>query len=101
MWPLWNIQRRSLYNFHCYRMKMPLRAFVAALMALALHVTLSAHDIPDEIVIQAHIRPEQNQLHTLLRVPLIAITDASLPKDGTGYLAMSYLDPALVEAANQ
>jgi len=82
-------------------MKMPLRAFVAALMALALHVTLSAHDIPDEIVIQSHIRPQQDQLHTLLRVPLIAITDASLPKDGTGYLAMSYLDPALVEAANQ
>ena len=37
----------------------------------------------------------------LLRIPLIAITDANLPKDGTGYLAMPYLDPALREAANQ
>lgn len=82
-------------------MKMPVRAFVAALVALALHATLSAHDIPDEIAIQAHIRPQQDQLQTLLRVPLIAIADANLPKDGTGYLAMSYLDPALREAANQ
>ncbi len=68
---------------------------------LTLQTGLTAHDIPDEIVIQSYVSPQQNVLQVLLRVPLIAITDANLPKDGTGYLAMAYLDPALREAANQ
>src|SRR5262245_57355864 len=83
---------------------MTIRGFRGAatlLVALALHATLSAHDIPDEIVVQSYVRPQQNQLQVLLRVPLLAVTDASLPKDGTGYLAMRYVDPALREAANQ
>jgi hypothetical protein len=83
-------------------MKMPYRcALVAACLALVFCVPLGAHDIPDEIVVQSYVRPQQNTLQVLLRVPLIAITDANLPKNGTGYLAMTYLDPALREAANQ
>ena len=72
-----------------------------ALVALALQAALGAHDIPDEIVLQSYVKPEQGRLQVLLRVPLIAITDANLPKGGPGYLAMPYLDPALREAANQ
>ncbi len=71
------------------------------LAALSLQASLSAHDIPDEIVVQTYVRPQQNALQVLLRIPLIAIADANLPKDGIGYLAMRYLDPALREAANQ
>jgi hypothetical protein len=77
------------------------RTMAAALLALTLQTALGAHDIPDEIVLQSYVKPEQNRLQVLLRVPLIAISDANLPKDGTGYLAMRYLDPALREAANQ
>ena len=73
----------------------------AALLALTLQAALGAHDIPDEIVLQSYVKPEQDRLQVLLRIPLIAIADANLPKDGTGYLAMPYLDPALREAANQ
>ncbi len=76
-------------------------ALAAALVVLMLHATLSAHDIPDEIVVQSYVTPREHQLQVLLRVPLLAIADANLPKDGTGYLAMAYLDPALREAANQ
>lgn len=82
-------------------MKMPTRCVLTLLFALALHAGLGAHDIPDEIVLQTYVRPQQNQLQVLLRIPLLAIADANLPKDGTGYLAMPYLDPALREAANQ
>ena len=78
-----------------------LRVAAALLLAVALQAAVFAHDIPDEIVIQSYIRPQQNQLQVLLRIPLLAIADANLPKDGTGYLAMAYLDPALREAANQ
>jgi len=77
------------------------RTMAAALLALTLQAALGAHDIPDEIVLQSYVRPQQDRLQVLLRIPLIAIADANLPKDGTGYLAMPYLDPALREAANQ
>lgn len=77
------------------------RALVASLILLTLQAVVTAHDIPDEIVLQSYIRPQAGRLQVLLRVPLIAITDANLPKDGTGYLAMAHLDPALREAANQ
>jgi hypothetical protein len=83
---------------------MTIRVFRGAavlFLALTLQAALSAHDIPDEIVVQSYVRPQQNQMQVLLRVPLLAIADANLPKDGTGYLAMAYLDPALREAANQ
>src|SRR5688572_9641847 len=82
-------------------MKMPTRCVLAMLVALALHGVALAHDIPDEIAVQSYVRPQQNQLQVLLRIPLLAIADANLPKDGTGYLAMPYLDEALREAANQ
>ena len=77
------------------------RALAALVAVLTLQAVLTAHDIPDEIVVQSFIRPQPRALQVLLRVPLIAISDANLPKDGTGYLAMAYLDPALREAANQ
>jgi hypothetical protein len=80
---------------------MPTRCGLALLIALTLQAALGAHDIPDEIVLQSYVKPQQNQLQVLLRIPLLAISDANLPKDGTGYLAMPYLDPALREAANQ
>src|SRR5688572_32719741 len=82
-------------------MKIPTRCGLALLVALTLQAAVRAHDIPDEIVVQSYVRPQQNQMQVLLRIPLLAISDANLPKDGTGYLAMAYLDPALREAANQ
>ena len=77
------------------------RGVAALLLALTTQAALFAHDIPDEIVVQSYVRPQQNQLQVLLRIPLLAVTDANLPKDGTGYLALPYVDPALREAANQ
>jgi hypothetical protein len=82
-------------------MKMTTRCVLAVLVALTLHTVARAHDIPDEIAVQSYVRPQQNQLQVLLRIPLLAVADANLPKDGTGYLAMPYLDAALREAANQ
>jgi hypothetical protein len=82
-------------------MKMTKRCVLVSLFALTLQGVLVGHDIPDEIAVQSYVRPQQNQLQVLLRVPLLAIADAGLPKDGTGYLALPYIDEALREAANQ
>lgn len=73
----------------------------ALVAALTIQAALFAHDIPDEILVQSYVRPQQSRLQVLLRIPLLAVTDANLPKDGTGYLAMPYIDSALAEAANQ
>ncbi len=77
------------------------RMLGAALLFLSIQTAVRAHDIPDEIVIQTFLRPDQTQLKVLLRIPLLALGESSLPKDGTGYLALPYIDPALGEAANQ
>ncbi len=74
---------------------------VAALLLLSIQTVVRAHDIPDEIVIQTYLRPAGTQLKVLLRVPLLALGESTLPKDGTGYLALRYIDPAIREAANQ
>jgi hypothetical protein len=77
------------------------RLLGAALVAVSIQTAVRAHDIPDEIVIQAYLRPEPAQLKVLLRIPLLALGESSLPKDGTGYLALPYIDSAVREAANQ
>ena len=78
-----------------------MRALLAAALVLGVQAALRAHDVPDEIDIQAYVKPQGANLQVLLRVPLLAVTDTNLPKDSTGYLAMRYLDPALGETANQ
>src|SRR5439155_409261 len=77
------------------------RALAGALLFLRTQAALRAHDVPEGIDIQSYVKVQGSNLQVVLRVPLLAITDTNLPKDGTGYLAMPYLDPALGEAANQ
>jgi HupE / UreJ protein len=77
------------------------RALAVWLVFLGVQAILRAHDVPDEIDVQAYVKPQGTNLQVVLRVPLLAVTDTNLPKDGTGYLAMPYIDPALGEAANQ
>src|SRR4051812_35222363 len=77
------------------------RISALVMLLIAAQALLSAHDVPDEIVVQSYLTPTAGQLQVVLRIPLLALTDTNLPKDGTGYLAMPYLDPALREAANQ
>ena len=77
------------------------RSAGALMLVLMAQAVVVAHDIPDEIAVQSYVKPEQGQLQVLLRVPLLAVADANLPKDGTGYLALPHVDTALREAANQ
>jgi hypothetical protein len=77
------------------------RSAAALVLLLVAQAVVIAHDIPDEIAVQSYVKPEQGRLQVLLRVPLLAVAEANLPKDGTGYLALAYVDTALREAANQ
>ena len=56
-------------------------------------------DLPAEIPLQGFVKPENDHLHVLVRVPLVLLTSFALPKRGPGYLDLANLDPALQRAA--
>ena len=70
-------------------------AMAGALGLALLSNAASAHDIPNEIVLNGFVKPEGERLHFVLRVPLIMLTSMNLPKRGPGYLALDRIDEAL------
>ena len=61
----------------------------------------AAHDIPNDITIQAFFKPEGERLHYLLRVPLKAMREVEFPKRGPGFLDLARIDEYLQDAATQ
>jgi hypothetical protein len=79
-----------------------LRRLLAAGFLVAVFVwPAAAHDIPNDIAIQAFLKPEGRQLHYLLRIPLKAMREVEFPKRDPGYLDLSRLDEYLRDAATQ
>jgi hypothetical protein len=58
-----------------------------------------AHDIPNDVTVQAFIKPEGGHLHLLLRVPLKAMRDVNFPERGPGYLDLARASAVLPDAA--
>jgi hypothetical protein len=58
-----------------------------------------AHDIPNDVTVQAFLKPEGNHLHLLVRVPLVAMRDINFPQFGPGYLDLDRSAPLLPDAA--
>src|SRR4051812_24684117 len=48
--------------------------------ACALPAVLSAHDIPNDVTIQTFVKAEGQELHLLVRVPIIAMRDIIFPQ---------------------
>jgi formate/nitrite transporter FocA (FNT family) len=61
----------------------------------------AAHDIPNDVAIQAFLKPEGHELHYLLRIPLKAIREVDFPLRGPGYLDLSRIDEYLQDATTQ
>jgi hypothetical protein len=76
--------------------------FLAAVFLMTASVwPAAAHDIPNDIAIQAFLKPEGQQLHYLLRIPLKAMREVEFPMRGPGYLDLSRIDEYLRDAATQ
>lgn len=58
-----------------------------------------AHEIPNDITIQAFVKPEGQRLRLLVRVPLGAMRDMAFPLYGPGYLDLARADAELRNAA--
>jgi hypothetical protein len=58
---------------------------LAAVTILLPHLA-AAHNIPNDVTVQAFFRPEGKHLRLLVRVPLQAVRDVEFPQRGPGYL---------------
>lgn len=60
----------------------------------------SAHDIPNDVTVQAFLKPTSDHLHLLVRVPLKAMRDVDFPVRGKeGFLDIERTEPLLPDAA--
>jgi hypothetical protein len=60
---------------------------------------LSAHDIPNEVTIQAFVKPEGDRLRLLARVPLVSLRDMTWPFRAPDVLDVSRATSELTNAA--
>ena len=75
---------------------------VAALLLLW-PASPAAHDIPNDVTVQAFVKPEGRTLRLLVRVPLVAMRDIDYPKpaagSNAGLLDLARADDTLRDAA--
>lgn len=74
-------------------------ACVAALALPAWPHAARAHDIPNDVKVQAFVKPEGQRLLVLVRVPLGAMNEVDMPLRGPGYIDLARADEALKVAA--
>jgi hypothetical protein len=60
---------------------------------------VAAHDIPNDVTVQAFLKPSGDRAHLLVRVPLKAMRDLVFPERGTGYLDLERVKPILPDAS--
>ena len=74
-------------------------AVLATALACALAAVGEAHEIPNDVNVQAFVKPDGRRLHVLARVPLAAMREVDFPRRGPGYLDLARADAALGNAA--
>ena len=72
---------------------------VLAALFLALPLGALAHDIPNDVTVQAFLKPSGERLNLLVRVPLKAMRDIPYPERGPGYIDLARVDAFLRDAA--
>ena len=74
---------------------MRVTATLALAVAVAALAPVLAHDIPNDVVVQAFLKPEGDRARLLIRVPMQAVRDIDVPQRGPGYLDLTRIDDAL------
>ena len=60
---------------------------------------LIAHEVPNEVTVQAFVRPQGQTLTLVMRAPLKSMRDIDIPVAANGFLDFSRIDKALNDAA--
>ena len=79
-------------------LSLTLAASVAAVL-LMVAPDAAAHEIPNDVTVQAFIKPSGDRLHMLVRVPLKAMRDIIFPERANGYLDLVQTAPFLPDAS--
>jgi hypothetical protein len=80
----------------------PRVALLSTLLALALSGRAVAHDIPNDVTVQAFLKPEAGVMRLLVRVPVSALRDINFPTRGSqNYLDLTAAQPVLRDGALQ
>ena len=78
----------------------PWLALLVGLISMVLQVSMVyAHEVPTDVVVQAYLKPGDQRVELLLRVPLEAMRDMDLPLKGPGYVDLDEVGPYLEDAA--
>src|SRR5688572_4045546 len=72
---------------------------LAVVLGVVLPAPATAHDVPDEIVLHAFVKPEGDRLHFLVRLPLVLLQSMGLSTRGPGYLDLSSVEEKFQAAA--
>jgi hypothetical protein len=59
-----------------------------------------AHDIPNDVTVQAYVKPAGHRLQLLLRAPMSVLRDINFPERPNGALDLELVDPFLREGAS-
>ena len=70
-----------------------------AAVALVLGSAVSAHDVPDDVTVQAFVRPGDGRLSVAVRVPLVAMRDVDVRPRADGFVDLATIEPTLRHAA--
>jgi HupE / UreJ protein len=73
----------------------PIAFFVTTFLA----TPAFAHDIPNDVTVQAFVKPSGQRLQLLVRVPMSAMRDVVFPTTGPGYLDLERASALLPDAA--
>lgn len=72
---------------------------LAAALICALPPSAAAHDVPNDVQVQAFMKPDVRRLQLLVRVPLLAMREVDVPRRGVGILDLPRADATLSDAA--
>ena len=79
--------------------KVLIRLIVVSLLFAAAGSRLVAHEVPNEVTVQAFVRPQGQTLTLVMRAPLKSMRDIDIPTTANGFLDFSRVDKALNDAA--
>lgn len=82
-------------RFHRFAALKGMAAAFAALLVCAIAFAAQAHEIPNDVKINAFFKPSGERAILLLRVPLAAMVEVEYPTRGPGYLDLARADEAL------
>ena len=87
-------KKKSMCSYELGASVRRLVAVLATMLAVAL-APAAAHDIPNDVKVNAFLRPAGDRLELLMRVPMQALIEVEFPMRGPGYIDLPRVEEAL------